>query len=597
MVVQLESLSLRLQVTGMEFIEIEGQKQEPVIGRACGQMVKASTLLFKKKKDALIRIQGGSSRGNSRLFERGFNFQAMGIGGLDKEFADIFRRAFASRVFPPEVLRKMGIKHVRGMLLYGPPGCGKTLIARQIGKALNAHEPKIVNGPEILNKYVGESEANIRALFEDAEKEQEEMGDNSDLHIIIFDEIDAICKARGANGDGTGVHDSIVNQLLSKIDGVEALNNVLIIGMTNRKDLIDSALLRPGRLEVHVEIGLPSEEGRVQILKIHTNTMRQNGYLADDVDLAKLSDLTKNFTGAELEGLVKSASSFALEREVDINNLTKVDIDPEKMRVTWQDFQRALQEVQPAFGLEKDELSIRYRNGIIEYSDEFKKLYSDLMTMVEQVRTSEHTPLISVCLDGVQGCGKTALAAYVAVQSQFPFVKFISADMLLGASDSSKAGSISSIFQDAYKSPLSMIILDDLERLVEYVRLGPRFSNSVLQALLVLIKKNPPTVGRKLMIIATTSQRNAMEELGLMDPFNVVMDIPVPYAPKDVAEVLRTTGGMSEDVIAKVSAEVTMGVPVKELLLIQEMARSDSENGVITYEKYMDCFHSVHPDL
>ena len=597
MVVQLESLSLRLQVTGMEFIKIEGQKQEPVIGRACGQMVKASTLLFKKKKDALIRIQGGSSSGNSRLFERGFNFQAMGIGGLDKEFADIFRRAFASRVFPPEVLRKMGIKHVRGMLLYGPPGCGKTLIARQIGKALNAHEPKIVNGPEILNKYVGESEANIRALFEDAEKEQEEMGDNSDLHIIIFDEIDAICKARGANGDGTGVHDSIVNQLLSKIDGVEALNNVLIIGMTNRKDLIDSALLRPGRLEVHVEIGLPSEEGRVQILKIHTNTMRQNGYLADDVDLAKLSDLTKNFTGAELEGLVKSASSFALEREVDINNLTKVDIDPEKMRVTWQDFQRALQEVQPAFGLEKDELSIRYRNGIIEYSDEFKKLYSDLMTMVEQVRTSEHTPLISVCLDGVQGCGKTALAAYVAVQSQFPFVKFISADMLLGASDSSKAGSISAIFQDAYKSPLSMIILDDLERLVEYVRLGPRFSNSVLQALLVLIKKNPPTVGRKLMIIATTSQRNAMEELGLMDPFNVVMDIPVPYAPKDVAEVLRTTGGMSEDVIAKVSAEVTMGVPVKELLLIQEMARSDSENGVITYEKYMDCFHSVHPDL
>lgn len=597
MVAQVENLSLRLQVTGMEFIEIEGQKQEPVIGRACGQLVKASTLLFKKKKDAALRIQGGASSGNSRLFERGFNFQAMGIGGLDKEFADIFRRAFASRVFPPEVLRKMGIKHVRGMLLYGPPGCGKTLIARQIGKALNAHEPKIVNGPEILNKYVGESEANIRALFEDAEKEQEEMGDNSDLHIIIFDEIDAICKSRGANGDGTGVHDSIVNQLLSKIDGVEALNNVLIIGMTNRKDLIDPALLRPGRLEVHVEIGLPNQEGRVQILKIHTNTMRQNGYLADDVDLAKLADRTKNFTGAELEGLVKSASSFALEREVDINNLTKVDIDPEKMRVTWEDFERALKEVQPAFGLEKDELSMRFRNGIIEYSEEFKKLYSDLMTMVEQVRSSEHTPLISVCLDGVQGCGKTALAAYVAMQSKFPFVKFISADMLLGASDSSKAGTISAIFQDAYKSPLSMIILDDLERLVEYVRLGPRFSNSVLQALLVLIKKNPPTVGRKLMIVATTSQRNAMEELGLMDPFNVVMDIPVPYAPKDVAEVLRKTGGMDEEVIAKVSSEITMGVPVKELLLIQEMARSDSENGVITYEKYMDCFRAVHPDM
>lgn len=198
-----------------------------------------------------------------------------------------------------------------------------------------------------------------------------------------------------------------MNQLLSKIDGVEALNNVLIIGMTNRKDLIDPALLRPGRLEVHVEIGLPSHDGRVQILSIHTNTMKSNGYLAEDVDLNQLADLTKNFTGAELEGLVKSASSFALEREVDINNLSKVDIDPEKMRVTWADFEKALLEVQPAFGLEKDELSIRFRNGIIPYSEDFNKLYSELMTMVEQVRTSEHTPLLSVCLSGVQGvhCG------------------------------------------------------------------------------------------------------------------------------------------------------------------------------------------------
>lgn len=103
------------------------------------------------------------------------------------------------------------------------------------------------------------------------------------------------------------------------------------------------------------------------------------------------------------------------------------------------------------------------------------------------------------------------------MESKFPFVKFISADMLLGVADSVKAGRISAIFQDAYKSPLSMIILDDLERLVEYVRLGPRFSNTVLQALLVLIKKIPPTEGRKLMIIATTSQRTAMDELGLMN--------------------------------------------------------------------------------
>ena len=118
----------------------------------------------------------------------------MGIGGLDTEFNAIFRRAFASRVFPPEVMEQLGCKHVKGILLFGPPGTGKTLMARQIGQMLNSREPKIVNGPQILNKYVGESEANVRALFAEAEEEEKRMGPLSGLHIIIFDEIDAICK-------------------------------------------------------------------------------------------------------------------------------------------------------------------------------------------------------------------------------------------------------------------------------------------------------------------------------------------------------------------------------------------------------------------
>jgi SpoVK/Ycf46/Vps4 family AAA+-type ATPase len=112
-------------------------------------------------------------------------------------------------------------------------------MARQIGNMLNAREPKIVNGPQILDKYVGESEANIRRLFADAEEEEKRLGPNSGLHIIIFDEIDAICKSRGSVGGNSGVHDTVVNQLLAKIDGVEQLNNILVIGMTNRKDMID----------------------------------------------------------------------------------------------------------------------------------------------------------------------------------------------------------------------------------------------------------------------------------------------------------------------------------------------------------------------
>ena len=202
------------------------------------------------------------------------------------------------------------------MLLYGPPGTGKTLIARKIAEALNCDKPKVVNGPEIFNKYVGESEAKIRELFAPAEKELAEKGDESGLHIIIFDEIDAICKSRGAGGGGAGneVSDNVVNQILTKLDGVDQLDNILVIGMTNRKDRLDEAILRPGRLEIHLEIGLPDEAGRAQIFEIHTRKSRENNLLAENVHLPKLAALTKNYTGAEIEAVCKGACSFALEK-------------------------------------------------------------------------------------------------------------------------------------------------------------------------------------------------------------------------------------------------------------------------------------------
>lgn len=196
-----------------------------------GMFLKTTNIVLTKGQHSKIKFYNLKSTAKPGTFKMDFNFEELGIGGLDAEFSAIFRRAFAARVLPPEVVKKLGIKFVKGVLLYGPPGTGKTLIARQIGKMLNCHEPKIVNGPEILNKYVGESEKNIRELFTDAEIEQEEKGDDSQLHLIIFDEIDAICKQRGTVRGGTGVNDSVVNQLLSKIDGVKPLNNVLIIGM------------------------------------------------------------------------------------------------------------------------------------------------------------------------------------------------------------------------------------------------------------------------------------------------------------------------------------------------------------------------------
>lgn len=187
------------------------------------------------------------------------------------------------------------------------------------------------------------------------------------MHIIIFDELDAICKQRGSSNSGTGVGDTVVNQLLSKMDGVDKLNNILIIGMTNRKDMIDEALLRPGRLEVHMEISLPDEKGRYQILNIHTAQMRKNGVMDGDVDLLELASRTKNFSGAEINGLVKSATSFAFNRHVKVGTVAGISDDVERLRVNRGDFLNALDEVHPAFGVSEEELEQVVQNGIIHY--------------------------------------------------------------------------------------------------------------------------------------------------------------------------------------------------------------------------------------
>jgi vesicle-fusing ATPase len=211
----------------------------------------------------------------------------------------------------PEAAKRLGVNHVRGILLSGPPGCGKTLLARELSEMLGSREPQIVNGPEILDKFVGEAEKNVRALFEPAEREYEQLGDDSALHVIILDELDAIARRRGSvTGDTTGVRDSVVNQLLAKMDGVKEANNILVIGLTNRPELLDPALLRPGRLEVQLRVDLPDKKGRRDILRIHTARMKEEGGLSWEAQ-ELLEDLdsddgipaqTEYFTGAEIAG-------------------------------------------------------------------------------------------------------------------------------------------------------------------------------------------------------------------------------------------------------------------------------------------------------
>lgn len=370
---------------------------------------------------------------------------------------------------------------------------------------------------------------------------------------------------------------------------MNALTNILLIGMTNRKDLLDEALLRPGRLEVQIEIGLPDEKGRLQILRIKTAEAQENSFMAPDVDLVAIAQRTKNFSGAELEGLMKSAVSFALSRQVDATDLGKA-VDEESIKVTMADFERALVEVVPAFGASTATLERCRLNGIIPTGPRFEHLRKTAGLLVGQLRTSEKTPLLTLLLEGVSGAGKTALAATLAIDSGFPFVKMLSAESMVGWSETSKCQQLAKIFDDAYKSPVSIILLDDIERLLEYVSIGPRFSNVVLQALLVLLKRTPPE-GHKLLVIGTSSEARVLDEMAVTAVFNVVLNVPV-LDGDDTRRVLHHEDAFAPEDVESALALLDSEMPIKRLLMLLEMARQsggDDESragGRITFTQF-----------
>ena len=581
------SIPLLLTIKTVQRMDLTSEKPDLPSGHveteptARGILTRHTQITFFKDARSGINMKPSTRRpAANSIIQPDFKFENMGIGGLDSEFSTIFRRAFASRIFPPGLVDKLGIQHVKGILLYGPPGTGKTLIARQIGKMLNAREPKIINGPEVLNKFVGQSEENIRKLFGDAEKEYKEKGEESGLHIIIFDELDAVCKQRGSGGGGgTGVGDSVVNQLLSKLDGVDQLNNILLIGMTNRLDMIDEALLRPGRLEVHMEISLPDEQGRTQILRIQTQRMRDNGVMDHDVDLPELALMTKNFSGAEIAGLVKSASSFAFSRHVKVGTMAGINDDVVNMKVNRSDFYHALDEVKPAFGVSEEELSSRIQYGIIHYSPVINEISREGELFVKQVEQS--TPLFSVLLHGPTASGKTALAARIAIDSGFPFIKLISPEDMVGYNEMAKVHHISKIFEDAYKSRTSVVVVDNIERIIDWVPIGPRFSNTVLQTLMVFLRKQP-SKDRRLLVLATTTQRAVLKQLDVYNSFNSDIMVPNVNTYEELQFIMEQSNafdrqeiGMALEGIGGITDDGTIGVGIKKVLLGIETAKQD----------------------
>lgn len=435
------------------------------------------------------------------LFKGDFNFIEMGIGGLDKQFEIIFRRAFSSRLIPDKVLKNLGINHIRGLMLYGPAGTGKTLIARQIGKILNCEEPKIVNGPSLLSSYIGKSEENVRNLFADAIADK----GGKKLHLIILDEFDSLGRKRGTSGPDAGVADKIVNQFLSMIDGPDSLNNILLIGMTNRLDMLDEALLRPGRFEVQIEIGLPDEKGRYDILKIHTNKMNKSGYLDIGVNLEEIAKITQNFTGAELESVVKNAVSYSIAKELDPSNLSSAkDINP---IVSQTELVRSANEIKPQYGSVSKEIEIITSVPFELYGVEYTQKYNDIINKIKNLSKGN---MLSILIQGDLYVGKTRMACQIAKNCGLGCIKFISSESLMDYTFKEKQ--IYDIFEQGYRTESFVLVLDSIEKLIEYSKLGNIYNNKILQAIYTILSKIIE-YPKLIVVILTSSNRQLMTQL------------------------------------------------------------------------------------
>ena len=268
------------------------------------------------------------------------------VDGMESVLEEIFGDVLLPRIYPQSFVAKTVINKTQGILLHGPPGTGKSLIVRTICDIMHV-KPKILRGPEIFPFFLGQSEQNIPELFEDAPQDQQKFGSNSNLHVIIFDEIDGVCKSR-THGDSVRdtVHDNVTAQLLAEIDGMIRLDNILLIGTTNILEALDPALLRPGRVEKLIKIELPNAAARSAIFDIHTRALIRNGALNADVDINYIIRRTEGLTGSQVERVVQLAVHAAMRRDIlNRNKFYITEEEAEELEVCNQDFIDALSKV------------------------------------------------------------------------------------------------------------------------------------------------------------------------------------------------------------------------------------------------------------
>jgi transitional endoplasmic reticulum ATPase len=256
------------------------------------------------------------------------------VGGLE-DTKERLRETIQWPLDYPDVFEQMDLNAPKGVLLYGPPGTGKTLMAKAVANEAQSNFISI-KGPELLNKYVGESEKGVREVFEKAR--------SNAPTVIFFDEIDSIAGERGQRMGDSGVGERVVSQLLTELDGLEELEDVVVVATTNRPDLIDSALLRPGRLDRHVHVPVPDEEARRAIFAVHSGRKP----LADDVDLDELARRTDGYVGADIEAVCREASMAATREFINSVSPEETDTSVGNVRVTMDHFEQALEEVGPS---------------------------------------------------------------------------------------------------------------------------------------------------------------------------------------------------------------------------------------------------------
>ncbi|RLF15426.1 MAG: AAA family ATPase, partial [Thermoprotei archaeon] len=335
------------------------------------------------------------------------------IGGLKEEIQRI-REMVELPLRHPELFQRLGIEPPKGVLLYGPPGCGKTLLAKAVANEADANFFAI-NGPEIMSKFYGESEERLRQIFKEAQEKAPS--------IIFIDEIDAIApKREEVHGE---VERRVVAQLLTLMDGLQSRGNVVVIGATNVPGILDPALRRPGRFDREIEIKVPDKQGRYEILQIHTRGMP----LADDVDLRRLAEMTHGYTGADLAALCREAAMKALRRYLPEINLEEERIPPhvlEKMVVKMEDFLNAFKEITPSAMREVyvEVPAVKWSDigGLEDVKRKLREAVEWPLKHPEKFKKFGIKPPKGVLLYGPPGCGKTLLAKAVATESEANFI-------------------------------------------------------------------------------------------------------------------------------------------------------------------------------